>query len=172
MSFAGYVQLDATFRGVLLTKLDGAMTDADALPTYRIYAPSGVAIASGSCSYLKSGSISTVENTTPIRVNFTANHGLQTGERINPSGVTGAVAATVNGLSFLVTVIDPDTVELQSTTAAGTGTGGSWHLTGQYTMSQAVTEANTFEVNETYTVIYAALISGEPTSDVDTFSVV
>lgn len=171
--FAGYVSLEGTFYGSLLTTENGELTDADALPTYRIYGPSGIMTGgSGTMAYRQSGSISTIEATTPIRVNMSAAHNLQTGQRLTISGVSGAVAGTVNGQTFLVTVIDADTVDLQSTTAAGTGTGGSWHLTGQYTMSHAALSANGYEVNETYTVIYSGIIGGVSGAGIDTFAVV
>ena len=173
MGFAGYTELDGNFVGLLLTKQDGALKDADALPTYRIYGPSGIMTGgTGTMAFLQSGSISSIENTTPIRVNTTAAHGLQTGQQLSISGVSGAVAGTVNGFSFAVTVIDSDTVELQSTTAAGTGTGGSWHLTGQYTMTHAALAANGYDINETYTVVYAATIGGDSGAGQDTFAVV
>lgn len=171
--FAGYVQLEGTFYGTLLTTENGALTDADAFPTYRIYGPSGIVTGgTGTMAYRQTGVISGIENTTPIRVNMGSAHGLQTGQRLSISGVSGAVAGTVNGQSFPITVVDADTFELQSTTAAGTGTGGSWHLTGQYTMSHAILAANGYDVNETYTVIYAGEIGGEDGAGEDTFAVV
>lgn len=52
--FAGYAVLESTFVGMLLTKnASGTPTDADALPTYRVYSAQGnLTSANGTCALL------------------------------------------------------------------------------------------------------------------------
>lgn len=53
--FQGFVDLESTFYGTLLTKAaSGVPTDAASLPTFRVYGPAGF-ITSGTCALLDAG---------------------------------------------------------------------------------------------------------------------
>lgn len=168
--FVGFVTLDGTLIGPLITTENGALKDAASLPTYRIYGPNGIMTnGTGTCAYLQSGVITGATNASPIVIT-SDNHGLQAGQRVTIENVGGNTAA--NGTH---TVANPalNTFELSGTTGNGAYTsGGTWHLTGQYKYTHVAAAANGFEVNEHYSVRLTATIGSIVAGTVDTFAVV
>ncbi len=69
------------------------------------------------------GTISSVENTTPIKVNTSVAHGRTTGQRIY---IDGTGISSIDGATHAITVVDTDTFSLDSTTADGTAATGHW----------------------------------------------
>src|SRR4051812_34371748 len=110
--FAGFVELEDSLRLDFLSKnSSGVPTDADALPTYRVYGPDGlVPNQTGTAGYRDSGVVTGATNATPIVVT-SAGHGLTTGTRVTVSSVGGNTAA--NG-TFTITRVDADTFSLNS----------------------------------------------------------
>ena len=92
--FAGFVVLEATLTGLLLTTItNGTPTDADVLPTYRVYGPSGF-LLSGVCSLLDAAA---TDGTYTYTIDATAVNGFASGQNYNVlfscivSGVTRGV---------------------------------------------------------------------------------
>lgn len=167
--FQGFVTLEETIKPVLVTRNTSSVPlDADALPTFRVYGPSGYLGVSGTTAFLDTGTITGATNASPIVVTCAA-HGLTTGARITISGVGGNTAA--NG-TFIVTRVDANTFSLDGSTGNGAYTsGGSWHVTGAYRASIDATGANGFASGENYTVLYNWAISSSARSEVDSFCV-
>ncbi len=171
MSYLGLVQLEATLAAPVLAQASsGAPVNLDALPTYRIYGPGGLMDnGSGSLAFKDSASITGASNTSPIVITSAA-HGLTTGTRVTISGVTGNTAA--NG-TFVVTYVSDSTFSLQGSTGnGGWVSGGTWNVTGLYTVSIDATSANGYEAGETYTLLTSGLISAVGWADLSTFTVV
>jgi hypothetical protein len=168
--YGGLVQLENTFTTVVLVTSvsTGAPNDADALPTFRIYGDEGT-VASGTCSLLDSGTVVTASNATPIVVTTSAPHGLNTGARVNISGVTGNSGA--NG-SFTITKTGSTTFTLNNSTGAGAGTGGSYHVVGAYALTVNVLGASGFEAGGNYTAVIDYALSTVAQCQIVTFTVV
>lgn len=168
--FVGYVDLDGTLVGPLMTLQSGALKDAASLPNYRIYGPSGIMPGgTGTCSYLQSGTITGASNATPIVIT-SANHGLLAGQRVTVESVGGNTAA--NG-DWVVANPATNTFELAGSVGSGAyTTGGSWHLTGQYKYSHSILAANGYDVNESYSVRLTATVGSIVGGTIDTFAVV
>ena len=172
-SFAGFVQLGNSIPVNLLAKPGSLVpTNADALPTFRIYGPAGALpsgfVLNGTCAFKDTGAITNATNASPIVIT-SANHGLTTGARVTITGVGGNTNA--NG-TFIVTVVDANTFSLNGTTGnAGYTSGGIWNATGLYTTVIAATGVNGFASGQNYTVVFNYQISGTNYGDVATFMV-
>jgi hypothetical protein len=173
-AYAGFVQLGSSLLVNLLTKPGTLVpTNADALPTYRVYGPAGALpsgfLLAGTAQPKDTGAITNATNASPIVVT-SANHGLSTGARVTISGVGGNGGA--NG-TFVVTAIDVNTFSLNGSAGTGAYTaGGTWNATGIYVATIAATGINGFASGITYTIIFNYTISGSNYGDASTFTVV
>lgn len=162
------VALDGTLNGVLqVVNSSDTPLNADALPTFKVYGPSGV-IEDGTCSLLHSGSVTGATNASPIVVT-SSSHGLTTGQVVTIAGVLGNTAA--NG-TFVVTKVSADTFSLDGSTGNGAYTsGGTWNVTGAYRYSITVLGVDGYEVSESYSVLFAYALSSTNTAQRHTFNV-
>lgn len=169
-NFFGLVPIGTALGGTIVTRNGSNVpTDAAALPTYRVYGPSGIMQSgTGSLSLKDSGNIATASNASPVVIH-TASHGLNTGTLVKSSGVTGNSGANVTAT---VTVVDGDNFSLDGSTGTGAGTGGTWHVAGLYNFTYTPTLANGFQQGTTYTVYVTASVGGNTISDTFTFVVV
>lgn len=167
--FQGFVVLESTLYGVVLVKnSSGVPINADALPTFRVYGPSGFTGVYGTSSLLTSGSVTGATNATPIVITSAA-HGLTTGARVTISGVLGNTAA--NG-TFTVTYVSSSTFSLDSSVGNGAYTsGGTWNVTGAYRFQVACTSANTFAAGNNYHALFTYAISSTQQGMLETFQV-
>jgi hypothetical protein len=169
--FFGFVPLSSALGGTVPERNGSSVpTDAAAAPTYRIYGPSGTVMqnGTGSLSFQDTGSISTASNASPV-VYHSPGHNLSNGTLVTASGVTGNSGANASGV---VTVIDGDNFSLAGTTGTGSGTGGTWHVTGLYAFSYTPTSGNGFQQGSTYTVYVTASVGGNTVTESYTFIVV
>jgi hypothetical protein len=166
--FAGYVLLEGTLTArILVENSSGTPINADALPTFRVYGPSGY-VVNGTCSLAETGTITNATNATPIVVTCTA-HGLTTGARVTITGVTGNTSS--NG-TFTVTRVDANTFSLDDSVGNGAySAGGTWNTTGLYTYSIACLGATGFEVSECYQVLFAYALSTTAQGQLAAFNV-
>ena len=168
--FIGFVAMDDVIRVPVLTIAAGVPADADSLPTYRVYGDGGLlAGGTGSLSLKDSGAITGASNTTPINITA-ASHKLQSGMRINVSGVGGNTAA--NG-TFTITASDSNTFSLNGSVGNGAYTsGGTWHVAGLY--DAVITPATTggYAVNEFFDLLVTAVIGGNTSVQTFRFGVV
>jgi hypothetical protein len=166
--FVGYVLLDDTlYSSVLVVNSSGTPINADALPTFRVYGPSGY-LTSGTCSLKDTGTVANATNATPIVITSTA-HGLTTGARITVSGVNGNTAA--NG-TFIVTRVDPNTFSLNSSVGNGSyTTGGTWNTTGLYSYEIDCAGSTGFESSECYHVLFVYQVSSTNMGQLHGFNV-
>jgi hypothetical protein len=170
-SFAGFVPIENdTFLAFVTRNGSGTPTDADAVPSYRVYGPGGLmANGTGTASLLNSGAITAASDASPIQITSAA-HGLNTGSQVTISGVGGNTAA--NG-TWVVTVVDPNNFTLNGSTGnAAYTSGGSWHVTGLYEISFAAGSANGYAQGVTYTVVVSYAVSSTSYGEVFTFAVV
>ena len=166
--FTGYVQLEATLRSVLLV-VDGSDSpiNADALPDFRVYGPNGF-VESGSCTFLDSGNITDATNAAPIVVT-SSGHGLQTGDRVTITGVTGNTAA--NG-TFDITVTSQDAFSLDGSSGSGSyASGGVWNIVGAYDYTINALGSSGYDLGEHYSVLFDYKVSSVQKGQVDTFLV-
>lgn len=156
--FVGFVTIESEIRHAVITvDANGAPTDADALPTYRIYGPSGF-ITSGSVALLDSLAITGASNASPTVIT-SVGHNLNTGMIVTISGILGNTGA--NG-TRKVTVISSNTFSVPVDTSAGSAysSGGTWHATGAYDFSYTPSVSNNFASGVVYSVVvYAAFSS-------------
>lgn len=168
--FQGFVTIEGTLYGVLLVKnSSGTPINADSLPTFRVYGPSGYTGVSGTSSLLSSGSVTGATNATPIVIT-SASHGLTTGARVTVASVGGNTAA--NG-TFTVTRVDANTFSLDTSVGNGAYTsGGTWNVTGAYRFQVACTSANTFASGYNYQALFTYAISSTQQGAAESFQVV
>jgi hypothetical protein len=170
--FQGLVELETTdFPVTELVKSSASVpVNADALPTYRVYSADGLIVGqTGSMAFRDSGSITNATNASPIVVT-SAGHGLTSGTRVTITGVGGNPGA--NG-TFVITAVSADTFSLNGSSGGGAYTsGGTWNVTGLYTIDLDVTAANGYTAGETYTVLISAVVSSNNYGSVHTFTVV
>lgn len=166
----GFFELGSTLIAPLLIRDTGlSPIDADSAPIFRVYGPDGVlAGVTGSCSFLDSGSISTASSATPVVYTTTTSHGLTSGFVVTGAGVTGNSGANTSGIC---TVISPTTFSLANSVGVGSGTGGTWHMTGLYTYTFNVTSINGFSVATLYTTVIEGTSGGISFSYTQTFQV-
>lgn len=173
MPFAGFVELEGTLVGTILSRsITGLPANADALPTYRIYGPSGlVANGSGTSSLLDTKAITNAADNGSGLIRITsASHGLTTGTRVTIESVGGVAAA--NG-AWTITRIDANNFDLQGSTFSGTYTsGGVWNVSGLYKYEHSILSANGFESGQTYTVVGTWAVGGLSVTAEDKFTVV
>jgi hypothetical protein len=164
-----YVQLEATLNQSLLVVSSAEVPiNADALPTFRVYGPSGF-VEKGTCSLLDSGTITGATNASPIVIT-SAGHGLSTGDRVTIAGVGGNDAA--NG-TFIITKVDADSFSLDGSTGDGAyTTGGTWNVTGLYLAAISALQADGYEKSEVYDVFFSYLVSSTSYGQVHSFLVV
>ncbi len=169
--FAGLVTLGSTIDVAVLSKSStNVPTDADALPTYRIYGPSGFMV-SGALAYKDTGAITGATNANPTVITSTG-HNLTTGTDITISGMVGMT--NLNGNVYSITKIDSNTFSVPvDGSAQGTYTsGGTWHATGVYDFNYTPTVGNNFASGVVYSVYcYANYSSTAKVVDSFTFQV-
>lgn len=168
--FQGLPQLGDAMPVVFLVKnSSGTPVNLDSLPTYRVYGPDGQLSGQvGSGSFRDSGTITGATNASPIVIT-SSGHGLETGDRVTITGVSGNTAA--NG-TFTVTKISTTTFSLQGSTGNGTYiSGGNWNVTGLYVVSLTVSSANGYEQGETYEVLLEGFASSVAYGDLSSFGV-
>ena len=168
--FQGYVELEGTMPVVSLSQSSNTPTQLDALPSYRVYGPTGLMQnGTGTASFKDTNSIQGASNASPISVT-SAGHGLTTGAEVTIAGALGNTAA--NG-TFVVTVVDQNTFTLDGSTGNGAWTsGGAWNVTGLYTLNVAATSANGYLAGQTYSVLLIGALSSVAWADLATFTVV
>lgn len=117
-------------------------------PTFRIYeADTLLASQTGSLTKMETGSITGATNASPIEIT-SAGHGLQTGNIVKITGVTGNTAA--NG-TFVVTRTGANTFTLDGSTGNGAYVdGGTWHLAGAYLLTLTLNNGNGYDVGKYY----------------------
>jgi hypothetical protein len=154
--FLGFMALDVAFRLASLFKDGDVPTDSSTTTLYRIYGDEGL-IASGTMSAAETGVVTAASNATPIVIT-SADHNLQTGQRVTIAGVGGNAAA--NG-TWTITRINADTYSLDTSVGDGDYTvGGTWHTTGFYGVEITPTEATEYAAGEYYDVVTYATIGG------------
>lgn len=164
--FAGLVTLGNTIDVAILSKNSSNVpTDADALPTYRIYSPAGF-LASGTVAYKDTAAITGATNASPTVVT-SVGHNLTTGTKVTIAGILGNTGA--NG-TYTVTRVDSNTFSIAvDTSAGGTYTsGGTWHTTGLYDFNYTPIVGNNFASGVVYSVYVYANYSSVATA-VDNF---
>jgi hypothetical protein len=169
-AFQGFVELsDSLVLRHLVKNTSGAPINADALPTYRVYGPSGIMTnGTGSLALAESGSVTGATNASPIVIT-SASHGLSTGTRVTVASVGGNTAA--NG-TFTVTRVDANTFSLDGSTGNGSYTsGGTWNTTGLYSFTVDATAGNSYEAGKTYMVLVRFAVSSTNYADDHYFGV-
>ncbi len=169
MGFEGYIELDGTFAGFILSRNSGGTpANADSLPTFSVISPTQTLLSTGTASFLKTGTVTGATNASPIVVTSSA-HNLTTGARVTITGVGGNTAA--NG-TFTVTYVDANSFSLLGSTGNGAYTsGGTWNQTGLYKYSVAATAAAGYAAGLSYTVIGSWAVSSANIQATDTFIV-
>lgn len=156
----GTVSLGGTLVGPIPTvDASGIPKDPAVLPTYRIYGQGQAPMPNGqgSLSKLDTGTVTAASNATPIQVTAAA-HGLNTGTRVNVSGVGGNTAANTE---TTVTRVDANNFTLDGSAGNGAYTsGGQWHTAGLYQFSQAINGGDGYVAGGTYFVLVSWTISG------------
>lgn len=147
-----------------------APTDADDLPTYRVYSADGLVNGqTGSLAFRDTGTVTDATNANPIVIT-SSDHGLTDGTLVTISGVNGNSGA--NG-DFKITVLDANRFSLDDSSGGGSYTsGGSWHVTGLYSADLDLTAENGYTAGETYTVLISGVIGGQNYGNIHAFTVV
>ncbi len=167
--FLGLAPINVAFSQPLLTK-NGSLvpSNADSLPTYRVYGPAGL-VASGSLALQETGSITGATNASPIVIT-SANHGLTTGQRVTITGVGGNTNA--NG-TWTITVIDANTFSLNGSTGNSAYTsGGTWNTTGVYSFAITPSTIGGYAQGTNYAVLVNYAISSTAYADLYYFAVI
>lgn len=155
--FLGFAAAGSTFvSAVTITDASSTPLDPAAAPTWRCYDGSTL-LEAGTLTKLDTGVITNVTDANPMVVT-SAGHGLQTGDSVTISGVTGNTAANA---TWQVTVIDPNTF---SVAGAGNGAyvaGGAWHTTGLYQLSLDLSQPG-FESGGSYQVLVSWTAGATP----------
>lgn len=168
--FVGFFELGSTFSAPLLVRDTGlSPVDADSLPVYRVYGPSGVLSAvAGSCVLEDTGTVTNATNASPV-VYTSANHGLASGFVVTVSGVLGNVGANTFGV---ITAIDANTFSISGSSGTGSYTsGGIWHMTGLYSYTFNVSMANGFTAGNLYVTLLEGTSGGITFSYTQSFQV-
>ena len=166
--FLGFVDLEDTLVGTLLvTDTSFTPTDADALPTFRVYGPNGF-VQSGSGTLKQTAALTAASNESPIVIT-SALHGLTVGSNVTITGSLGNTAA--NG-TFNVSAVTANTFTLEGSTGDGNWTsGGEWHMTGLYNVSIAAQGVSGYEKSEVYQIVYAYDLSATAQGQIHSFQV-
>jgi hypothetical protein len=171
MPFLGFATLAAAIRHTVLTRdADGIPENATSLPIFRVYGHSGLmASGTGSASFKDTGSVTAATNASPIVIT-SSNHGLNTGTRITVTGVLGNTAA--NG-TFNVTVVNSNSFSLDGSTGNGAYTsGGTWNVSGLYSVEVTPTTGNGYEAGKVYTVLITSVVDAVTKAETATFGVI
>ncbi len=169
--FQGFVELGDTVTLRQLTLSSSRVpTNADALPTFRVYGPAGIMTnGTGSLALGDDGDVTGATNATPIVIT-SATHGLSTGTRVTVASVGGNTAA--NG-TWIVTRLDANTFSLDTSVGNGAYTsGGTWNVSGLYTFTVDATSQNGYAAGVTYSTLVRYTVSSTVYSDIHTFTVV
>lgn len=168
--FAGYIALESTLHVGLQTRNSSDIpADADALPNFRVYSPSGLLPnAGGQASLLDSAAITNATNANPIVITSNG-HNLTSGMRVTISGVGGNTNANT---SAIITKIGSNTFSIPVAGNSAYTSGGSWHVSGLYDLAIAATAANGFVAGEIYTLVATWDEGGDAKSQVFSFGVV
>lgn len=170
MSFIGFFELGSTYVAPLLVRDNGlSPIDADSAPVFRVYGPSGIlASVTGSCTLLDSGNLTSASNASPVVYTSTSAHNLTSGFVVTAAGVTNNSGANTNGV---VTVTAPTTFTIAGSVGTGSGTGGTWHMTGLYTYTFNVSSVNGFAAGTLYVVVIEGSAGGITFSYTQSFQV-
>lgn len=168
--FIGFFDLDATLEAPIpIHNGSNAPADPSVAPNFRVY--DGGALmnsGTGNLTKLDTGNITGASNTTPIVIT-SANHGLETGNRVTNSAVGGNTAA--NG-DFTITKIGNDTFSLDG--SAGIAlytTGGQWHVSGLYKLTIELDAGNGYEAGQVYFAVVTWIVSAVTYSKTISFGV-
>ena len=160
MDFAGMVELDDALEiPVNAVDSSGVPTNSSTTPTYRVYGAAGLqANGTGSLTFKDTGTLTNATNATPIVITSAA-HKLTDGMKVTIAGVTGNTAA--NG-TFTITYIDANSFSLNSSVGNGAYVnGGTWKVTGWYTMTITPTAINGYAQAGWYDVYVVMTISAD-----------
>lgn len=156
----GTVKLDSTLVGAfVVTDSAGTPKDPTSLPTYRVYGQSSSLMPNGqgNAAKLDTGAITNATNASPVVIT-SAGHGLTTGTRVSVSSVGGNTAANTE---TTITRIDNSTFSLDGVVGNGAYTGGgSWHVSGLYTVSILAAGGDGYEAGQTYFVLASWSLGG------------
>lgn len=173
--YLGLVPLNNQLGAAIVTRdSNNTPTDASAAPTFRVYGETGLmANSTGSLSLQdpgpSGGTVAAASDASPIVITSNG-HGLSTGTQVTISGVNGNTAANGN---WIVTVLDANTFSLNNSTGNGIYTsGGTWHVSGLYSLSLTPTAANGYLSGQNYTILVTATVSGITRAEAYTFTVV
>lgn len=156
--FAGFVSVGSTAIRVLVLFTDSSETptNASALPTYRVYGPSGVMQnGTGTTSFAETGTITNATNANPIVITSAA-HGLTTGTRVTITGVGGNTAANTTAV---MTKVDANTFSIA---VAGNGAytnGGTWNTSGLYKVDVTPLAADGYVAETLYNVLFQGTVT-------------
>ena len=168
--FAGIVPLNASLYTSCLVKnlSTGLPINADSPPRGRIYGPNGF-VQTVNGAPIQSGVVSTaVASAGPITITTAAPHGLVSGCRVTVGSVSGFAGANSD---FTITVTGANTFTLNGTNTTGSGTGGTWSLTGVYQAPIPATQANGYANGTSYDILWVYTISGAAHAQLDSFQV-
>jgi hypothetical protein len=171
VAYYGLVALSSNLVAGQVTKTAaGALQDADASVSYRIYGPSGLmSQGTGTMTLRDQGNVTAATNASPIQITSTA-HGLSTGTRVTIAGVGGNTAANS---TFTVTVVDANNFTLGGSTGNGAYTsGGTWHSTGLYVLTTLMDPNNGFASGQSYWLFVSYAVSSTMLAELHTFTVV
>ena len=124
-----------------------------------------MANGTGSASFRDTANLTGAANNGSGAIRITcANHGLQTGDRITITGVSGTTEANA---TWTITKISSSTFDLQSSTFTNAYTsGGTWNITGLYYFAIDVTSGNGYASGSTYVIYITYEISSTTYTDV------
>lgn len=162
---------DTLTAAVVVEDSDGAPSDPTTAPSYRIYGQGDTPMPNGqgSASKLDSGTVTGATNATPVVVT-SAGHGLNTGTNVTVTGVGGNGGANVQ---TTVTDINSSTFSLDGSSGGGAYTsGGTWHVSGLYQISQTINGGDGYEAGQTYFLLLSWTISGTSYAAMCPFNVV
>lgn len=167
----------ATLPFIVRANTTGIPNNPDSAPTYAVYSHDGtsqvVSGQTGSALKRHSFTVNDATNATPIVITTTAAHGLQNGQVVTISGVSGNDAA--NG-TFKVADKTSTTFELTTMAdadVAGDGgytSGGTGNVTGLYYFTLSLASAS-YEAGKNYSVSISWAVSSVRGGCVLTFGV-
>lgn len=156
--YAGLVALASAIDKTIVSKNSSSVpVDGDALPSYRVYGPSGF-LSSGTLAYKDTGVITGATNANPTVIT-SVGHGLITGVQVTIASIGGNTGA--NG-TFSVTVLDSNTFSIPVDTSGGSAytSGGTWHATGVLDWSFTPTVGANYASGVIYSVVIYGKFSG------------
>lgn len=156
--YLGLFELESTLVAAIPIEIGNVPLDPAVNPTYRIYeADQLIASGTGSLTPMDTGTVTDATNASPIVITSNA-HGLQTGNVVKVKNVVGNTGA--NG-TFAITRINANTFSLDGSTGNGAYvSGGTWHVSGLYSLSVDLLTGSGFDVGKTYQVVINWVNSG------------